>query len=124
MTPATPLSDDFTTAIAGLTGHIQMDGFYQSLSQLSDLISALQCQPKFEDMPAADDALQSLDNFLMDQVDAIHRRAIEIKPRTWHEWEARAVLLLKHAARFRLDIGDIYAVCDALRDETAPAPEI
>src|SRR4051794_658470 len=115
MTPATAVSDDFTTAIAGLTRHVQMDGFYESLVQISDLISAIQCQPKFEDMPAADDALQALDNFVMDQIDAIRQRAIETKADTWPEWEARAILLLKHAARFRLDIGDVYTTLDELR---------
>lgn len=114
------IGSDFAAAFDAMTSHQQMSQMYETLAHLSDTVSALQCRPWFDTASESDDALQSLDNFLMAQIDAIRERAFTVQPTSRLEREARALLLIKYATRTRLNEEDAFDIVDSLRSEKVP----
>ena len=100
---ATDLNSTFSGAIAAMDRHTRMEALYDALAHLSDALSGLVSRPRMsEDGPGAE-ALEALDDFIMDQMDAVKNRALAVQSVEWHDEESRIALLLKHIARFRID---------------------
>lgn len=110
MNAQTDLTTVFASAIAAMDKHVRMEALYDALAHLSDSLSGLVSRPRMgEDEPGAA-ALESLDDFVMDQMDAVKNRALAVPPADWANQDARIALLMKHVARFRTDTDQMHAV--------------
>ncbi len=111
---ASPLVQAFAAAVAGRDRHVQMEGLYDALAHISDTVSAVACRPRFDDDQPSTEAFSALDDFVMEQMDAVKAKALATKPTDWPSQEARASLLLKHVARFRTDIAEVLEILDQI----------
>jgi hypothetical protein len=119
MASKTDLRSKFANAIAASTEHTRLESLYDALAHLSDSLSGLVSRPRMgEDGPGAE-ALEALDDFIMDQMDAVKNRALAAPPVDWADEEARIALLMKHVARFRMDADQMAPIVAQLAADLA-----
>jgi hypothetical protein len=104
------LNATFSAAIASMEKHVRMEALYDALAHLSDSLSGLVSRPRIGGTGAGSEALEALDDFIMDQMDAVKNRAVTVVPREWPDQEAKLALLMKHLARFRTDAEQMAAI--------------
>ena len=112
-TPSTRQADlptAFSGAIAALDRHTRMEALYDALAHLSDSLSGLVSRPRIGPNGPTAEALEALDDFIMDQLDAVKNRALAVPPAAWPDHEAKYALLMKHVARFRTDASELEVV--------------
>ena len=104
------LTNVFSGAIAGIDRHTRMEALYDALAHLSDSLSGLVSRPRMGEEGPGAEALEALDDFIMDQMTAVKNRALAVPPADWPDHEAKYALLMKHVARFRTDASELETV--------------
>ena len=104
------LNTTFAGAIAAMDRHTRMEALYDALAHLSDARSGLVSRPRMSEYGPGAEALEALDDFIMDQMDAVKNRALAVPPADWSDQDARLALMMKHVARFRTDTTEMHAV--------------
>jgi hypothetical protein len=89
------LNTAFATAIAAMERHTRMEGLYDALAHLSDSLSGLVSRPRMGEEGPGAEALEALDDFVMDQMAAVKNRALSVPPAEWPDHEAKFALLIK-----------------------------
>ena len=108
------LTTTFSAAIAGIDRHVRMEALYDALAHLSDSLSGLVSRPRMGEEGPGADALEALDDFLMDQMDAVKNRALAVPPADWADHQAKYALMMKHIARFRTDTDELEMVASQI----------
>ena len=119
MQPQSDLNATFSSSIAAIDRHVRMEALYDALAHLSDSLSGLVSRPRMGEEGPGADALEALDDFIMDQMDAVKNRALAVAPVDWTDQDARMALLMKHVARFRTDTEQMQAVVAQLTADLA-----
>jgi hypothetical protein len=104
------LNTAFSSAIVATDRHTRMEALYDALAHLSDSLSGIVSRPRMGDEGLGATALEALDNFIMDQMDAVKNRALAVPPADWPDHQAKFALLMKHVARFRTDTTELELV--------------
>jgi hypothetical protein len=100
----------FSNAIAVMDRHTRMEGLYDALAHLSDALSGLVSRPRISEEGPAADALEALDDFVLQQMNAVKNRALVVPPADWPDHETKFALLMKLVARSRTDASEMEAV--------------
>jgi hypothetical protein len=108
------LATTFSSAIAAMDRHTRMEAMYDALAHLSDSLSALVSRPRMGDEGPGAAALEALDDFIMDQMDAVKNRVLAVPPADWADHQAKFALLMKHVARFRTDTTELEAIASQI----------
>ncbi|MBX9457108.1 MAG: hypothetical protein KL863_14375 [Rhizobium sp.] len=119
MSAQVDLNTAFSDAIAGIDRHTRMEALYDALAHLSDSLSGLVSRPRMGEEGPGADALEALDDFISDQMDAVKNRAIALPPMEWADQDAKIALLMKHVARFRNDTEELLAILPMITAELA-----
>jgi hypothetical protein len=109
----------FTNAIAASDRHTRMESLYDALAHLSDSLSGLVSRPRMAEEGPGAEALEALDDFVMDQMDAVKNRALAAPPIDWADEEARIALRMKHVARYRMDADQMAPIVAQLAADLA-----
>jgi hypothetical protein len=111
-------SADLTATISASVGavdrHTHMEALYDGLAHLSDALSGLVSRPRMGEEGPGAAALEALDDFLMDQMDAVKNRALAVPPAGWPDHQAKFALMMKHVARFRTDTTELELVASQI----------
>jgi hypothetical protein len=118
------LNSTFSGAIAGIDRHTRMEALYDALAHLSDSLSGLVSRPRMGEEGLAADALEALDDFIMDQMDAVKNRALAVPPADWADQDAKIALMMKHIARFRTDTDELLTILPMITAELASAGSV
>lgn len=110
------LNATFAAAIARMEKHVRMEALYDALAHLSDSLSGLVSRPRIGAQGSGAEALEVLDDFIMDQMDAVKNRAVAVVPTEWPDQEARIAILMKHLARFRTDADQMTAILPLINE--------
>lgn len=113
------LNGAFSGAIAAMDRHTRMEALYDALAHLSDSLSGIVSRPRMGEEGPGAEALEALDDFIMDQMDAVKNRALAVPPADWADQDARLALMMKHVARFRTDMTEMHAVVAQLSADLA-----
>lgn len=113
------LNATFAGAIGAMDRHTRMEAAYDALAHLSDALSGLVSRPRMGEEGPGAEALEALDDFLMDHMDAVKNRALAVPPADWADQDARLALMMKHVARFRTDTTEMHAVVGQLTADLA-----
>ena len=115
------LNATFSTAIASMDRHTRMEALYDALAHLSDALSGLVSRPRVSEEGPGAAALEALDDFVMDQMDAVKNRALAVPPPDWADQDARIALLMKYVARFRIDTAEMLAIIPLINTDLKAA---
>ena len=74
------LNGAFSGAIAAMDRHTRMEALYDALAHLSDSLSGIVSRPRMGEEGPGAEALEALDDFIMDQMDAVKNRALAVPP--------------------------------------------
>ena len=110
MSAQVDLNTAFSSAIGGLDKHVRMEALYDALAHLSDSLAGLVSRPRMGEEGPGAEALEALDDFIMDQMDIVKNRALAVPPAESADQDARMALLMKHVARFRTDTAEMLAI--------------
>lgn len=119
MTSQSSLTTTFASAIEGMAQHTRLEGLYDALAHISDATTALGFKPRVSEDNAGYMALAALDDFVMDQMDAVKEKALATEAIDWPNKEARIAILLKHVARYRADVDEMVSILDKFGAEIA-----
>jgi hypothetical protein len=114
MQPQSDLNATFSSAIAAMDRHTRMEALYDALAHLSDSLSGLVSRPRIGEEGPGADALEALDDFVMNQMDAVKNRALSVLPADWPDHQAKYGLMMKHIARFRTDTTELELVASQI----------